>query len=611
MPPARLLLLVVLAIGGCAVSPAWAEDTDPFRKIDEERARARRAGGAAPPVALPPVGGGFGRPWMQEPANRPAEPPDRPSPGGGADIAIQREALPPLDERARAVERDDLAPALSADGSGLPDALWQGMTTAELDRLLKTVELPPRSPGLAALWRRVLVSGLSDGSSPRVTAHRLEALSRSGLVRETGKYLAGTEADPVVAALAARHLIAAGDRDKGCSEAQRVTRLPDMAQPVRAEMLLLSGYCAAAAGDPGAAGLAAELARGEGADAALPLAALDSMAGGQSLTPAWPRRMSLIDYRFLALAKVRFDRSLLERADASMLAVLADDESVEPALRVEAAEAAARINAIDAERLASAYRGAVDFERPPGDGENAFRRAGVFRAIEAERTPSRRTRLIRQLLDEGRKAGLYVHTARLLAPAIEALAPVPEIGWFGETAIEINLAAGRYGAARKWIEAAERFDRGGSLQHWLVLADIADPAWVGRRGEALATAEQLAVRGRFDRDLLHRLATALDALDYQIPIPLWEAASRTPQPAGGHLPGTGTLSQLADAAKQKQVARTVLLTLETIGPSLAENAHIIALGDTIRALRRAGLEPDARRLALEALLAGWPRQAGG
>jgi hypothetical protein len=610
MPPARLLLLLVLAIGSCALSPAGAEDTDPFRKIDEERARARRAGGAAPPAALPPVGGGFGRPWVQEPANRPAEAPDGPSPGGGTDIAIQREALPPLDERARAVERDDLAPALSADGSGLPDALWQGMTTVELDRLLKTVELPPRSPALAALWRRVLVAGLSDGSSPRVTAHRLEALSRSGLVRETGKYLAGTEADPVVAALTARHLIAAGDRENGCAEAQRITRLPDMAQPVRAEMLLLSGYCAAANGDTGAAGLAAELARGEGADAALPLAALDSMAAGQSLTLAWPRRMSLIDYRFLALAKVRFDVSLLERADASVLAVLADDESVEPALRVVAAEAAARINAIDAERLAIAYR-VGDYEQPDGDTGNALRRAGVFRAIEAERTPSRRTRLVRQLLDEGRKAGLYVHTARLLAPAIEALAPVPEIGWFGETAIEINLAAGRYGAARKWIEAAERFDRGGNLQHWLLLADIADPAWVGRRGEALATAEQLAVRGRFDRDLLHRLATALDALDYQIPIPLWEAASRTPQPAGGHLPGTGTLSQLADAAKQKQVARTVLLTLETIGPSHAEHAHIIALGDTIRALRRAGLEPDARRLALEALLAGWPRQAGG
>jgi hypothetical protein len=34
---------------------------------------------------------------------------------------------------------------------------------------------------------------------------------------------------------------------------------------------------------------------------------------------------------------------------------------------------------------------------------------------------------------------------------------------------------------------------------------------------------------------------------------------------------------------------------------------MIALGDAIRALKRAGLESDARRLGFEALLPGWPR----
>ena len=38
-------------------------------------------------------------------------------------------------------------------------------------------------------------------------------------------------------------------------------------------------------------------------------------------------------------------------------------------------------------------------------------------------------------------------------------------------------------------------------------------------------------------------------------------------------------------------------------------AHMIALGDSIRALKRAGLEADARRLALEAVFAAWPRTA--
>jgi hypothetical protein len=35
----------------------------------------------------------------------------------------------------------------------------------------------------------------------------------------------------------------------------------------------------------------------------------------------------------------------------------------------------------------------------------------------------------------------------------------------------------------------------------------------------------------------------------------------------------------------------------------------LALGDSVRALKVAGLEADARGMALEALVAVWPRQA--
>ena len=101
--------------------------------------------------------------------------------------------------------------------------------------------------------------------------------------------------------------------------------------------------------------------------------------------------------------------------------------------------------------------------------------------------------------------------------------------------------------------------------------------------------------------------TVLDALSTQVPIPLWEAASRTTQPSTGHLPDTGVLSQLQDAAKTRDYARTVLLAMQTLGPKGAEGAHMIALGDSIRALKRAGLEKEARQLALEALFSAWPR----
>jgi hypothetical protein len=87
-------------------------------------------------------------------------------------------------------------------------------------------------------------------------------------------------------------------------------------------------------------------------------------------------------------------------------------------------------------------------------------------------------------------------------------------------------------------------------------------------------------------------------------------ANRTPQPAGGHLPDTGVLTELADASKKKEFGRTVVLAMRTLGSEGAEGAHIIALGDTIRALKRSGLEREARQLALEGIFTAWPRSAG-
>ena len=198
----------------------------------------------------------------------------------------------------------------------------------------------------------------------------------------------------------------------------------------------------------------------------------------------------------------------------------------------------------------------------------------------------------------------------MLDTVVDRLPRQPEIGWFAETAIEVMLAAGQYEKARAWAVFAGAVSTNGAaaLQHWRALIDIADPARAAAsRGQSLTSVEELALSGRFSAEMLHRLATVLDALDYNVPIPLWEAASRTPQPNSGHLPATGVLPRLSDASKKREQGRTILLTMQTLGPSGAEGAHIIALGDSMRALKRVGFEPEARRLGLEALFAGWPR----
>ena len=598
---AAVAALVLLQSETVPAQDGWR----PFADRDDGRRPAAEPARPDDRPVLPPMDG-LSR-WLRgEPASRPPAPTDL----GPDASSVTRNELPPLDPKGSSVQSGELAPSVAPDGSGLPFELWQGLDIQGIEAAITTLDIPPRSPALGAMWVRLLTADVSPpagGAAGRFEALRLEALYRSGLVGPATETLARLPAknDAILALMQARLDVARGRAAEACG-AQRglAVRKAELPPPLRVETLLIGGYCAAATGNASAAGLAAELAREEGAPALFTLELLDSIALGQPPGRASPNRLSALDYRLLKAAGVEPSEQVLDRAEPALLAVLAEDGAGDPALGVMAAEAAARMTAISGERLAETYRRAPTAQNAAGP---ALRRAALFRAAEQERTPQRKARAIRAFLDDARRAGLYFPAAEAMARAVSELQVTPEIGWFAETSIEVSIVSGRYAEARR-IATTAGFDRANEpLDHWLALADIADPALPGRRGETLDAVERLAMRGRYDADLLHRLATVLDALDYNVPIPLWNLASRTPQPTGGHLPGTGVLTELAEASKQKQYGRTVILAMKALGPDGADRANMIALGDAIRALRRAGFDADARRVGLEALFTRWPR----
>ena len=596
MRAARLTIATRGALLGLAVaywpcSAAFAQDSwNPFKSNAERPGERRpRPSEAATPVPPEP---------MREGAREPVSPQPAPwaSPRGGA------------------VERSELAPVMAPDASGLPLELWRGLDLKALEELLAGLELPPRSPALHRLWRRMLLSSATPPAgapnSEHFVALRLEALYRSGLLADMETVLNenGTPG-PIVQTLRARRDIGLGQRDVGCQGIAALAA-PSSGLPgrLKGETQLLAGYCAAAAGDAQAAGLAAELAREEGIEAELPLAVLTGFAAGTKPKLALPARVLLLDYRFLELLGPVNASQIFDKAEPALLAVLAADPRADIRLRIAAAEAALRLNALSPEAMAEVYRrqslagsGAADPSGPSADPP--LRRALYFQAIEAARAPQQRLRFLRALLDDARKSGSQLQMARVIAPLVASLPPSPDVAWFAETSLEIALLGGQFDLARRWAESA-------GLHHWLALIDVADPERRGGQPPSLAAMEELAVRGRLGPETLHRLATVLDALDIDVPIGLWDAASRTPQPATGYLPETGVLADLAQSAKRNDAGRTILLVMRTLGPVGPEGANVLALGDAVRALKRIGLEADARQLALEALIGAWPRTAG-
>jgi hypothetical protein len=331
---------------------------------------------------------------------------------------------------------------------------------------------------------------------------------------------------------------------------------------------------------------------------------LETLDGGVEKRPPLPASLSLMDYRFLELTGPIDGAQALAKADPALLVALAASTALDPKVQVAAADTALRLNVMTHDAVAGVYRRLAAPGKDPVPSDPVLQRALLFRAMEETQTPTARARLMRTLLDEAKRAGVLLQTAAMLSPVLSNIWPEPETRPLAEALVQVALAGGELDLARRWAESAA------SLQHWLALVDIADPQTRQLQRAALSAIEDLARRGRLPPAVLHRTVSVLDALGIEVPLPLWEAAGRIPQPSGGHLPPTGVLAELAQASQQKEAGRTVILVLQTLGPDGPEGANILALGDAIRALKRAGLEADARRLALETLFAAWPRTSG-
>lgn len=545
---------------------------------------------------------------------------DRPvTPRGGGAPATYQEG--PIFQPEIGVERTDLSPVIASDGSGLPHELWHGIDVGTLEQLLASIDIPPHSPALHGLWLRLMtapppVSAPGSGENAKFEAVRLEALYRSGLTADMARLMQGSEAttNSGLTVLLARAAIIEGRDDDACGQTQNLLRdISLLPKSLASEAVLISGYCVARTDNANAAGVAAGFAREQGVAEGAGLVALDAIAHGSrpKLAGAWS--ISLIDYKLLRKAGLTDVAGIVPKAAPALLVMLSRDQDTTLPARLAAGEAAARLNAIGADTLADLYRAGsmAEVSAAASTGTPAYR-ASLFLAAEAERSLPRKAQLIRTYLDDAGQADLYWPALRTMSSLVLDMRPDPQVDWFAETAIEVLLAAGEPQAASSWLSLT---GPGGSratgqLDHWAALIEISDKAG-GRHSDTLGPLEHRALHGGFTPDQLHRIVTVLDALDYQIPLPLWDAASNTPQPATGHLPQTGVLSKLLEAAKAREFGRTVLLAMNALGPRGAGGAHMIALGDAIRALKSAGLEAEARRIAFEALFPTWPRRVSG
>ncbi len=95
----------------------------------------------------------------------------------------------------------------------------------------------------------------------------------------------------------------------------------------------------------------------------------------------------------------------------------------------------------------------------------------------------------------------------------------------------------------------------------------------------------------------------LEALGQTVPQEAWEEVLAAPAPAAKSAPGYALWRQLILSANAGRLGETVCLVLLGLGREGTEAASIAVLTTALAALRRVGLEAEARALARERLIA--------
>ncbi len=593
-----LLLLVMIA-------PVWI-------------GQVRAAGEATPPAgqpAGPPLR--LGAPLRLTPTQPEPSVVGPASPAGAAQSAPSSEGGPIVVDPLAPIDPDWAGP-LTPEQGGYPLALWQGtpraLVVALVPRLTATT-----SPVLQNLTNRLLLSNATapgprpqedvaqDGKTsdqPNLVDMRLDRLIAAGQIEAANAVVAvvPNRGEPIERRSIELAFLA-GDTKAACgrvNEGVRRYQTPWWSRAVIA--------CQALSGDSAGATLGIELLHEQKAPKDDAFEALVQMAGGRKSRLERLPDPSPLHLALLAASKQPMPADALAGASPAVLRAWAGYEGAPMAQRLAAAERAAAYGALPIDRLRALYDKA---EITAEERANALSRAAsekgarghalLYAAAKAQPLGSARAESVQAMLAQARKDGDLVLVARIVEPLVLDLKPGGDLAWFAGDATRVLLLTGHPGEARGWFAVAEP-DTARGLFPLARLAVGRDIAWDQKQ---LAAVVGEAVKADSDAGA-RRAATILAllaAFDEPVGPTDWAPLfSRLPL-ASLDLPGAPIWFDLPRAAAGHRIGETVLLALVTAGEGGKLTAQPARLARAIEALRGAGLESDARALAIEAALA--------
>jgi hypothetical protein len=313
----------------------------------------------------------------------------------------------------------------------------------------------------------------------------------------------------------------------------------------------------------------------------------------------------------LRAANLPIPRDAAQSQVTAVLAVIAQDQTIDAPLRLAAAEQAAAAGGLSIEDLQKAY---ASIPYAPGDLGNAIQisardpgpgsRAMLFQAAGTTTDTVLRAHIVDTALDRARHQGGYLLAVQVNLQYLLPIAPADNLSWFAADAGRALYAAGHFEQANAWLRLAqqraasdpEAAAAASSLAVYARIAGVGPPlGW-----DAAAVAKWRTAQAANGGDPAARLLAIFEGLG-EPSVGSWILID--PEPAGAGTPDSGLWFNLGDAASKRRIGETVLLTLHALGDGGPGGANSIMLSRSISSLRLIGLDTEARALAIEAAIA--------
>ncbi|MGE0109865.1 MAG: hypothetical protein AB7S81_08940 [Bdellovibrionales bacterium] len=517
---------------------------------------------------------------------------------------------------------------LSNSTGGLGADMWQGTSRRMIDRLLPALELPVASPALNDLAVRFLLTAAAVpddrqqgiGPLPDLTSIRVDKLLALGEVPSAWA-LSNQIKEGKLDDLSLRRLTHAAllrrYADKVCPSIPDLIAAQSAAGKTASEWQKALIFCQIKDDNKSAVTLGLDLLKEQKVknDPFMQLVERNYLKKGKAIpkemTPLQPLDLALLRHLGKTLPK-----ELYQRASAVNVPDLLAGEAESDWWKLHLAEEEALRGQITAEQLIKVYQGisfsTKDFEKPlMSQQEGAQAHALYYQTALKQTNISARLQIIMKFLSKVSDRDLAGTMGLVLADLAKSIPVSEENGIFAAQGVRLYALAGDPDQAMKWRSVAKKF----ALNFAEVGVQLAArwPVFVFSGLEAdgdyaQGMADWLFVsltpgtptQERQRRSYAGEVLLLLSAAGYAVPEEAWLRMTEAPPLQKGTVTSPVLLERLERVGATERKGETVLLSLILAG-SEGEELSLAAQAGIVRALRLAGLEADAQRVAREAV----------